>query len=244
MALKAKKKPAGMYQAAANSAPARPAAQPAPSMSWTPQSSAAWTAASAAMAPQQTGLPFDAAREVQISGLEHDRNAALGGLDTQEADLRHDYWDPNDPLSKQNALREQFRQAKDAQRYGQAAQGRLYSGTAGTQRANTQIDEVDAGSRLQRDFDRSLGLIGEARGNADNAFRGGRDAILAESSRAFGNDPSSTPLPGDPRAAGMAAAATTPAGRIVVKPSAAHGGRPWRFRQRPGDNQLIPIGPA
>jgi hypothetical protein len=114
--------------------------------------------------------PFSAQFERQRSGLVDDKDSALAKIAADKAKLQTDFWDPNDPLARQNQLKEQFRQLRDVNKYSQASAGHLYSGSSATENSLAARDEGLEGEKLRRQFNDIMGSLSQAEGDVGRNF--------------------------------------------------------------------------
>lgn len=219
-----------------------------------PPAAAAPASASPAPTPASAGprpLPPDAAYLAAINAAGLQRDTTLAGLTQQRAAGLLDYGytegaggqlavDPNNPFSKAALLKRTYDTSRRATGQSMATAGQLYSGAFQNSQDAVNRNQLQAQDQLQTSLagflSRNTLAQKQAPTDYENAVSG------AESDRMGRLD--TNPLY-DPQPASTSKPATTPApaAGTIVKPSAANGGRPWRYR-RGASGKLIPLGPA
>jgi hypothetical protein len=155
--------------------------------------------------------PFSAAGETAISDRQKATQIALAALGGEEAETQRQFFDPNNPQSRQAELKRQFDQMAGAQKYGQASSGQLYSGSSATEGALGEQDRGFAQANLQNEFQSIMNGIAGRRRQATTDEANDILGITTQTDNAFAGDVENTPIgTGDTAGAAAAARATAP----------------------------------
>lgn len=203
-----------------------------------PQNAAGVPGAPAAAAPAPVGAPsptlaaynpysFAATNSLDdVDKAMQKEIAKLSGLgDTAKArygagiDGKIDWENPVDPFSVSGAMKTLFRQAQDAQKYGQASAGTLYDGSSALESALQQQGQMQQRRGKQDELGDYLAGLETQAGNIRTNAATTKSSILAQLAQAWADDPNNNL--GDPAAAAAPAAAAptsvtlNPAGKPV-----------------------------
>lgn len=197
-----------------------------------PQNAAGVPGAPAAAAPAAVGAPSPAlasynpysfAAQNSLDGIDAAMQAEIAKIaglgDTAKArygaglDGKIDWENPVDPFSVSGAMKTLFRQAQDAQRYGQASAGTLYDGSSALESALQQQGQMQDRRTKQDELgDYLAGLETQAGGIRTNAATS-KAGILAQLAQAWADDPNNNlGEPGAAAAGGAAGGAVAAAG--------------------------------
>lgn len=162
---------------------------------WAAQQDQVYGPGSSTGTPSPVVTPFNFDVEQQISGMAGDRDAQQAQIAGQRATLQKRFFDPTDPYSRQNQLKEQLRITQAGLTNTAAQTGHLYSGVAGTQQANALQDDALRDRQMRDEFADTDGDLAGRSAEIDRLFNANKAGLLRDAAREFAADPMNTPAP-------------------------------------------------
>lgn len=162
------------------------------------------------VAPEPIKNPFLADAEFDKLGLKKQYDTSTGEVTRQKAQVEHDFYDPTDPTSRQNALIRAFLETRQKQGIAEAGAGQSNSGAAATAKDYLQREEGFGKTGLANEYNAAMGALTAQQTQLDTDYKITGDRIDRDAITKWASDPRNTPTPPAPAPEAAAPEAAPP----------------------------------